>query len=282
MPENFGRELPFEVEETVNLGTINPFKEFTPEEIKSLFRPYNSSYLDGLTSKEMEERMEHSCLSKEGIKNSKLAIANRSEEEKEEQYKRVSYGVTLAWASGSTRLSSKERGQRISRAIKQYYLELPPEEKKERDRLAELNSKKGAQKVRELLSDPETKRQWMKRPLLSPEARISWSGYLQLQSSFYLLLEEYFPGEWIHNGGQPNSTWIAGLEPDFIHKGKKIIIEFFEAWAHTDLEEESRKRERYGELGYELLIVREEDLWVDGVVSIIDKIKFSLEVFRSA
>ncbi len=161
-------------------------------------------------------------------------------ESPEERYK-VSVGVSKWFEDPSKRLEASrtiskvyrdnpEIIEKIRKGVKNYWKSLSPEDHEKR-----------VKPFRE-----------SKRP--------RGHDYLLFQTIFYNYLEEYFPDNWTHNGGQPNAIRVGGLEPDFIHKSKHLVIEYFECWPHGySVEEEKSKRFKYRKVGYELLVIREED-----------------------
>ena len=84
------------------------------------------------------------------------------------------------------------------------------------------------------------------------------------------ILEDNFPGYFIFSGGGGIS--VGSRIPDFINQENKQIIEFFGSRFHPASDEKDRTEE-YSKLGYDCLVVWEEDFWIDGVDPIVSKVK---------
>lgn len=85
------------------------------------------------------------------------------------------------------------------------------------------------------------------------------------------LLDEHFPKQWLYTGD--GKVRIGRYFPDFINcNGKKLIIEFFGEYWHTE-DEELLKTKAYAELGYKTLILWQRDLAKKKREALLGKIK---------
>ena len=67
-----------------------------------------------------------------------------------------------------------------------------------------------------------------------------------------IFLGEEAPNEWRYVGD--GSVWIAGKNPDFIHKVERRVIELFGSYWHKK-EEEKERVSHFEKYGFECIIV---------------------------
>lgn len=73
------------------------------------------------------------------------------------------------------------------------------------------------------------------------------------------ILRKYFPDEWKYVGD--GQVWLDGKNPDFINvNGKKLIIELFGDYWHTEEDVETRTR-HFKRFGFDTLVIWEHDMW---------------------
>ncbi len=86
------------------------------------------------------------------------------------------------------------------------------------------------------------------------------------------LLDQNFPDQWRFTGtGQFLVRTSEGWKkPDFIHNTRKLIIELFGRYWHTDSEVETRTK-LFEELGYQTLVIWDDEL--DKIDSVLLKIR---------
>ncbi len=77
---------------------------------------------------------------------------------------------------------------------------------------------------------------------------------------FLLSMIQHLGFEYVGNG----EFWIAGsshnYNPDFIHRDKKIIIELFSHYWHTDKEADKVRIKTYQEQGFRTLVICDDEL----------------------
>lgn len=87
------------------------------------------------------------------------------------------------------------------------------------------------------------------------------------------LLQKWFPNEWKFVGD--GKMWINGKCPDFIHKEKKLLIEYFGEHWHPGGKEEELARVKLFEPDYRTLVIRDYEL------KDVDKLREKINDFMS-
>jgi len=248
----------YELSDEARKSLLEVLKTFSPTEIRLATQEVQGKYIRSVeTLKKLSDGRNSHPHSKETkallSKYGKLQWAKLSQEERAVLNKKNSIANT-------GRTLSKEHRERIGEA--------------NRGRILSSESRKkisDSKKQNWEEYSPKEKKTLLENSFFSLDARKTsfnhtGQNYLQNQNLLHLVLEEYFPGTWIQNGGnKAGSQLVNGLEPDFIHSKFKKVIEYFEIYWHAPgSEEEETKSRRYKQAGYELLVIREEDLWADG------------------
>jgi very-short-patch-repair endonuclease len=102
---------------------------------------------------------------------------------------------------------------------------------------------KNIESTKRLWQDENYAKNWAQKCGLKPN---------KLEKSFMIFLGEEAPNEWRYVGD--GSVWIAGKNPDFIHKVERRVIELFGSYWHKK-EEEKERVSHFEKYGFECIIV---------------------------
>ena len=138
--------------------------------------------------------------------------------------------------------------------------------------------KRISQTIKRLHKDPAYRRKFIAgRKKIPPEkwkeiSMIGCSASLKrptrLEMKFIKLIKKYnLPYRYTGNG----ILWIAGLNPDFIHVRRNIILEVFGDYWH-DKNDEVKRKEHYLKHGYKCFVIWEHELDKLSEEEIINKI----------
>ncbi len=180
----------------------------------------------------------------------KIGLANKGKKRSDEIRQNLSVSHTKRWSA----LSAEDRCA-FSQKMKEINADPVVREKKRLSALA-------------LGQDPSYRERVSKGVRRAMEKDSYWEHYLQgmnlkpNKSEQHLLrfLEQYFPGEFGYNGDCRLKVRIDRLIPDFVHlKGKCKVIDLLGSYWHKP-EEYDLRRKRYHHLGYDSLILWENEL----------------------
>lgn len=122
-------------------------------------------------------------------------------------------------------------------------------------------------KQRKIDMSKRMKKQWGNKEFKNKIVKASRLGNIikpnVCEQSLYQILNELFPGAWKYTGGGENVVVLGGFVPDFMNvNGKKILIEFDGDYWHSSekvKEKDQRKLVKYKELGFDTLVVKENE-----------------------
>lgn len=231
--------------------TFEELSEIEDRRIDSIRR-----YHANLTPEQTRKRLEGNILSPEAQAKCKEVIKNRPFREKEEIYSRVSESIKELWKQGRY---TAERNEKISGSQNRYYASLTDEEREVRAELSRLNFAKGTERIKEILSDPAKKLEWVRQSFRNQAKPSMPEVFLGI------FLDGKYLGEWAYNGGGKQGIAVGGRIPDYVNTdGWKAVIEELGTYWHP-IDDDGNMVAHYNKYGYDCLSIWEYDCydWVE-------------------
>ena len=122
-------------------------------------------------------------------------------------------------------------------------------------------------KQRKIDMSKRMKKQWGNKEFKNKIVEASRLGNIikpnVCEQSLYQILNELFPDAWKYTGGGENVVVLGGFVPDFMNcNGKKLLVEFDGDYWHSSekvKEKDQRKLAKYKELGFDTLVIKENE-----------------------